>query len=131
MKPRILIVEDSLSQRQTVCRQLARCHFDPVSAENGLEALRLARMQPPELILMDIDMPELDGLDTCRELQRDPLTRHIPVVMLSSCTEKSCQLRALMRGAIAYLTKPVTRAQLCHTMTRCLLQPPTWFVSEA
>ncbi len=123
MKQRILVVEDSVAQRQAICRYLARCNFDPIAAENGLEAIELALSAQPELILMDIDMPELDGLDACRELQRDPRTCEIPVVILSACEQKSYRLRAMMRGAVAYLTKPVTHAKLCRTLAEFTTEP--------
>ena len=125
MKQCILVVEDSAAQRQAICRYLAHCDFDSMAAENGLEAIELAQAHHPKLILMDIDMPELDGLEACRELQRDPLTRHIPIVMLSSSEQKAHRLRALMRGAVAYLTKPVTHGTLCRTLEQFTRKPVT------
>lgn len=115
-KGSVLLVEDSAVQRRLIQRFLADCERPVETASNGREALQQAKALDPDLIIMDIDMPEMDGLDACRALTRDPSTRHIPVVMLSACGEKACQLRATMRGAADYLVKPVTRRQLCNTL---------------
>ncbi len=113
---RVLLVEDSAVQRRLLSRLLLACGAEVVTAENGHQAIGLAESAPPSLILMDIDLPGLDGLDACRALKRNPRTRHVPVVMLSGCEEKACRLRALMRGAADYLVKPVSRSQLCELL---------------
>ena len=115
--PKILLVEDSAVQRQLLRRRLAGCDYQVETASNGYQAIGLAQREQPDIILMDIDMPGLDGLDACRALRRNVLTCHIPVVILSACEQDACRLRALMRGAVSYLTKPVDAAELCATLS--------------
>lgn len=112
----ILLVEDSAAQRRMLSAYLAACEHEVVTAKNGQEALQLAGTLDPVLILMDIDMPVMNGLDACRALTRGPDTQHIPVVMLSALGEDAMRLRATMRGASNYLTKPVTQQKLCNTL---------------
>lgn len=119
----VLLVDDSPTQRLFHYRQLRRCGVDVLLAVDGMQALDKARRYHPDLILMDIDMPQLDGLQACRELSRHRSTRDIPVVMLSSCEQPSCKLRALMRGASDYLVKPVKHPQLCFQLEKMLDSP--------
>lgn len=119
-KRTILVVEDSHTQQQVLTSYLTDCCHEVIVAGNGREALCLAGSHKPDLVLMDIDMPLMNGLDACRILTRDPFTHHIPVVMLSACKKPAARLRATMRGASEYLTKPVTQRQLCHTLSSLL-----------
>lgn len=80
--------------------------FELAVARNGRDALRLVRRQPPDLVLLDIEMPGLDGLAVCRRLKDDPLTEEIPVVFLTSSTDQSIEERGLTAGAADFIAKP-------------------------
>lgn len=110
--PVVLLVDDSPTQRLYATRLLQRCGAEVLIAVDGLQALEKARRHRPHLILMDIDMPRMDGLLACRQLSRDPNTCDIPVVIMSACDLSACKLRAMMRGAVDYLVKPVRSRQL-------------------
>ncbi len=119
-KGSVLLVEDSDIQRRLIQRLLLACDRPVETVDNGEDAVRYALETDPDLILMDIDMPGMNGLDACRAISRNPHTQHIPIVMLSSYEDKAYRLRAAMRGAVDYLVKPVTREQLCNTLAPIL-----------
>jgi len=119
--PLILLVEDSRLQRDHTRGILIQCGVQVIVAVNGLQALARARRYHPDLILMDIEMPRMNGLDACQRLAVDPITCDIPVVMLTNSNLKSSRLRALMRGAKGYLTKPVSKESLCNKLSPSLV----------
>ena len=86
MKPRILIVEDEPDALELIGYNVREAGMNPVFASNGTQALEVARTTRPELIVLDLILPELDGLEVCKLLQRDPHTQSIPIVMLSGRT---------------------------------------------
>ena len=107
MSARILVVDDILANRRLMQAKLAARYYSVILAENGPEALRLARTEAPEIILLDIMMPGMDGYEVCRRLKASPETAHIPVVMLSALSETADRVRGLDAGADDFLTKPV------------------------
>jgi diguanylate cyclase (GGDEF)-like protein len=110
--PRILIAEDESSLRQ-VLRTILECEgFSVIEAENGVEGLQLAHAQLPDLVLLDVMMPDLDGYEVCRQLRASFATRHIPVVMLTARTELADKVRGLEGGANDYVTKPWDNREL-------------------
>lgn len=102
---RICVVDDDLTSLAAVAK-LLQPHFDVVAARNGQEALRLIRRDLPDLVLLDIEMPDLDGFSVCRHLKADPLTEPIPVVFLSSSQDEVVEERGLGTGASDFITKP-------------------------
>src|SRR5512139_3789331 len=86
--------------------------FQTASAADGSEAIRKARELHPDLILMDIVMPGLNGFQATRELANDPATRSIPVIMVTSKSQESDRVWGLRQGAVDYLVKPVVTEQL-------------------
>lgn len=110
--PRILIAEDEFSLRQ-VLRTILECEgFVVIEAENGVEALRLSHAELPDLALLDVMMPDLDGYEVCRQIRGSFATRHIPIVMLTARTEMADKVRGLEGGANDYVTKPWDNREL-------------------
>jgi diguanylate cyclase (GGDEF)-like protein len=110
--PRILIAEDEFSLRQ-VLRALLECEgFTVVEAGNGVDALRLAHEELPDIALLDVMMPELDGYEVCHQMRASFATRHIPIVMLTARAETADKVRGLEGGANDYVTKPWVNREL-------------------
>ena len=102
----ILVVDDEDDLRELVRYNLAKAGFRVACAATGEEALASARRQPPSLIVLDLMLPAIDGLEVCRRLKADAKTREIPIIMLTAKTEESDVVRGLERGADDYITKP-------------------------
>ena len=107
MTARILIVDDVPANTRLLEAKLAAEYYQVSSARDGFEALSVARDWQPDLILLDVMMPGMDGYECCRRLKDDSLTRHIPVVMVTALGEPGERLRGLNVGADDFLTKPV------------------------
>lgn len=103
---RILIVDDAVDNLH-VLLAILKDHWDVQAATSGAKALSMARRSPqPDLILLDVMMPELDGFETFRQLREDAGTRKIPVVFVTGLTESEDQVKALESGAVDYIIKP-------------------------
>jgi len=113
--PSILIVEDDTGFARIVLEYARERNFKGVVTAHGDSALSLARDYMPTAILLDIDLPDIDGFTVLDRLKRDPATRHIPVHVMSSLMERE---RALRQGAISYLNKPITRERLREELVR-------------
>jgi diguanylate cyclase (GGDEF)-like protein len=101
----ILVVDDVPSNVQVLAEML-RPEFSVIFALSGAEALRLTASQRPDLILLDVMMPDMDGFEVCRQLQMDPVLREIPVIFVTAMNEAVDETRGLEAGAIDYLSKP-------------------------
>jgi twitching motility two-component system response regulator PilH len=108
----VLIVDDSPTDVHVMQRALEQGGYRTASAADGSEAIRKARELHPDLILMDIVMPGLNGFQATRQLAADPETRTIPVIMVTSKSQESDRVWGLRQGAVDYLVKPVTSDQL-------------------
>ena len=108
----VLIVDDSPTDVHVMQKALEEGGYRTASAADGSEAIRKARELHPDLILMDIVMPGLNGFQATRELAANPETRSIPVIMVSSKSQESDRVWGLRQGAVDYLVKPVTSDQL-------------------
>jgi PAS domain S-box-containing protein len=108
---RILLVDDNADMRDYVRRLLGQ-QYEVQTAANGRAALAAARAQPPDLILSDVMMPELDGLGLLHELRHDPLMREIPVILLSARAGEESRIEGLQTGADDYLIKPFSAREL-------------------
>ena len=108
----VLIVDDSPTDVHVMQKALEQNGFRTASAADGSEAIRKARELHPDLILMDIVMPGVNGFQATRELANDPATRRIPVIMVTSKAQESDRVWGLRQGAVDYLVKPVASEQL-------------------
>lgn len=108
----ILIVDDSPTEVHQMKRVLEAAGFEVETAADGDEAVRKARELLPNLILMDIVMPGMDGFRATRTLSNDPRTSTIPVIMVSSKNQESDMVWGMRQGAVDYLVKPVSASQL-------------------
>jgi EAL domain-containing protein (putative c-di-GMP-specific phosphodiesterase class I)/DNA-binding response OmpR family regulator len=115
-KPRILIIEDEPDVRLIVVRMLAVAGYDTVEAGSGREGLAIVASQPPDLILLDVMMPEVSGWDVCRTLKTTPESSTIPVVMLTAKSEIKDLITGMQVGADDYITKPFTKKRLLDTV---------------
>jgi two-component system phosphate regulon response regulator PhoB len=105
-RPRILIIEDERGLTDVLTYNLQREGYDTVVAHDGQEGLRKAQMQLPDVILLDLMLPGLDGLAVCRELRSGERTRHVPILMLTAKAEETDQVVGFSMGADDYVTKP-------------------------
>ena len=112
MPDRILIVDDSIDNRQLLLRTLGKAGYEIIEAGEGREGLTLAFELLPELILLDIVMPELDGYQVCEALKKDPRTADIPIIFLSAKTETKDKIKGLEIGGVDYITKPFDRGEV-------------------
>jgi two-component system cell cycle response regulator DivK len=120
--PKILLVEDNEMNRDMLSRRLQRRGYRIVTAENGEQGLSLARVEAPDLILMDITLPEMDGWEVSRLLKADESTRHIPIIALTARVLRSDQAKAFEVGCDDYDTKPVDFARLTEKIGNLLVE---------
>jgi diguanylate cyclase (GGDEF)-like protein len=104
-KPTLLLVDDKPSNLRTLTSLLQGPYALRVT-NNGSDALTLALEQPIDLVLLDVEMPEMDGHEVCRRLKADPRTQHIPIIFVTSRSDESDELAGLALGAVDYITKP-------------------------
>jgi twitching motility two-component system response regulator PilH len=109
---KILVVDDSPTDRQFMLETLAKKGYQVVTAENGEDAIVKAKSELPDLILMDVVMPGLNGYQATRTITRDDATKHIPVIMCTSKGADTDKIWGMRQGANDYLVKPVDASQL-------------------
>lgn len=122
MAKKILIAEDEADIRALIEFTLKFAGFDVVSTKNGLEALEAAQAELPDLILLDVRMPQMTGYEACEAIKSDPDIRHIPVVFLSAKGHEKEILAGLEAGATEYLLKPFAPDELARRITELLEQ---------
>jgi CheY-like chemotaxis protein len=115
-KRTVLLADDDAALRRLVGVTLGRDRFALLTAGDGEEALAVARTQRPETILLDVNMPRLDGLEVCRALKADPATAHIKILILTGNGSEADRQEALAAGADGYLAKPFSPIALLEWM---------------
>jgi DNA-binding response OmpR family regulator len=113
-KRKILVVDDEPSLRLLVVGTLQAYDYQVFKAVNGREALEIAKREKPDLVLLDVVMPEIDGFEVCRRLKADPMTKGATVIMLTVMAQEADRKKGLEAGADAYLTKPFSPAALLN-----------------
>lgn len=112
----VLVIDDSPTDQHVISGYLKNNGITVITASDGEQGIGLARDQLPDLILMDVVMPGMNGFQATRRLNRDPATRAIPVVIVSSKGEVTDKVWGMRQGAVGYLTKPVTEDDLMKTI---------------
>jgi CheY-like chemotaxis protein len=118
-----MAVDDNDAFRYAITRVVERGGHRPVAAANGEEALRLAKLQQPDLILLDVNMPDLQGYEVCRRLKNDRATAHIPVVFLSATAKSQSAIEECIKaGGESFLFSPVEPDQLLAVVHAALVK---------
>ena len=117
---KLLLVEDDEFSRDMLSRRLERQGFEMVVAADGREALQAARQHRPDLILMDIQLPEISGLEVTKWLKEDDELSHIPVVAVTAFAMKGDEERIRDGGCEAYISKPISVSHFLDTIRRFL-----------
>ena len=116
----ILLVEDNEMNRDMLSRRLKRKGFELVYAEDGVAALENAKKHLPSLILMDVSLPKMDGLEATKLIKRDPATENIPIIALTAHAMEGDRERCLAAGCNDYDTKPIELPRLLEKMNALL-----------
>ena len=109
---KILIVDDSPTERHVLNDMLTKAGYEVVTSDNGEDAILKAKSQKPDLILMDVVMPGLNGFQATRAISRDPETRAIPIILCTSKSQETDKIWGMRQGARDYIVKPVNRDEL-------------------
>jgi two-component system cell cycle response regulator len=112
MTARVLIVDDILANVRLLEAKLAAEYFEVVTAMNGVDALEAVQRTKPDIVLLDVMMPGIDGIEVCRRIKGNPLTQHIPIIMVTALDQPEDRVRGLEAGADDFLTKPVNDVSL-------------------
>jgi two-component system cell cycle response regulator len=112
MTARVLVVDDILANIRLLEAKLTAEYFEVITAMNGLDALEAVQRTKPDIVLLDIMMPGIDGIEVCKRIKADPATHHIPVVMVTALDQPEDRVRGLEAGADDFLTKPVNDISL-------------------
>jgi two-component system chemotaxis response regulator CheY len=115
-----MAVDDSESVRQMVVFTLKKMDYDLIQAKNGAEALKTLQTAPVNMLITDLDMPEMGGLELVQHVRAMPEHRHIPIIIVTTETDAGIKQKAKDVGATAWITKPFTPAQLMGVVKRVL-----------
>jgi len=118
--PTAMVVDDSITMRKASGNLLKRLGFDVLTARDGVDALSQLHEQTPDIILLDVEMPRMDGFEFASIVRNDPAFRHLPIIMITSRTGSKHRERAMGIGVNAYLGKPYQEDELVETMKRFL-----------
>ena len=119
---KVLVVDDEEFVRQLIQIKLKFCGIETIEAGNGIDAVEKAISEKPDLILLDVMMPRMNGFEACQRLKASPETAHIPIVMLTARGDPSAKERGENAGALEYLTKPFSPQKLAERVIEILNQ---------
>lgn len=117
---RVLVVDNENFVRELIKIKLGRCGLTVFEATNGLEAVEMARTLKPDMILMDVMMPKMNGFEACEKLKANPDTARIPIVMLTARGEQTNLEKGLALGATDYMSKPFSPQKLAELVIEIL-----------
>jgi twitching motility two-component system response regulator PilH len=109
---KILIVDDSPTERYVTGEMLSKAGFQVVSADSGEEGIAKSKTEMPDLVIMDVVMPGLNGFQACRAITRDEATKHIPVFICTTKDQETDKIWGMRQGARDYIVKPVNQQEL-------------------
>lgn len=124
MKPTILLIEDDPMVARLVELAVGPKGYQTIFAPNGLQGLKMAQANPPDLILLDLMLPGQDGFEVLHQLRAEPQTANVPVIVVSSKSQLADKETAAKIGANAYLSKPYKRAELLSLIRSLLSERP-------
>ena len=115
---KILIVDDSPSQLLGIQRIVEKLGHESITAEDGAAGVEVAKRELPDMVLMDVVMPNLNGFQATRTLSREATTKHIPVILVTTKDQDTDRMWGMRQGAKAYLTKPFSEDELAEVIER-------------
>ena len=113
----VLIIDDSPTELHLLQSMLEKAGFETLVADSGEEVLKAARTPRPDCILMDVDMPGMNGFQATRKLTKDPKTADIPVIMITTKDQETDKIWGMRQGAVEYVVKPVSDKDLVATVS--------------
>ncbi len=122
---RILIVDDSPSQLMSIRRIVEKLGHDALTAEDGAAGVEAAKRELPDLILMDVVMPNLNGFQATRSISREATTKHIPVILVTTKDQDTDRVWGMRQGAKAYITKPFSESELADVINQYIGTGPS------
>lgn len=114
MAKKVLVVDDHPDAVNILTMILQQGGYSSVSAKDGVEALQKIHEENPDMVLLDVMMPKMDGYEVCRAAKEDPKTRHIPILMLSARTDTASKEKGRELGAVGYLAKPINPSEILN-----------------
>jgi len=120
---RILIVDDSPSQLMGIRRIVEKLGHEALTAEDGAAGVEAAKREIPDMILMDVVMPNLNGFQATRSITREASTKHIPIVLVTTKDQDTDRVWGMRQGAKAYITKPFSETELADIIQQMLGEP--------
>ena len=122
---RILIVDDSPSQLLGIQRIVEKLGHESITAEDGAAGVEAAKRELPDLILLDVVMPNLNGFQATRSITREPTTKHIPVILVTTKDQDTDRVWGMRQGAKAYITKPFSESELADVINQYIATGPS------
>ena len=117
---KVLIVDDSPTQLQGLRLIVEKLGHSVVTAEDGSQGVEVCKREMPDLVLMDVVMPNLNGFQATRQISKDAKTSHIPVILVTTKDQETDKVWGMRQGAKAYITKPINEPQLVQTIKEIL-----------